>query len=105
MARPSLEHVAEIQWPGGKGANNKLESTQERIGRKLLGASAIVAGVAVRGDLGWRKLGNFKYGLEEGEEDHNQSISGWKKAIREVNKDDWLAEGSRPCAVVTAFSS
>ena len=27
-----------------------------RVGRRLLGASNIVAGVAVQGDLGWRKL-------------------------------------------------
>ena len=34
----------------------KLEAVQDRIGRKLLGASNTVAGVAVRGDLGWRRL-------------------------------------------------
>ena len=33
-----------------------LEAVQERVGRKLLGASRSVAGVAVQGDLGWKKL-------------------------------------------------
>ena len=34
----------------------KLESAQIRVGRRLLGTSNIIAGVAVQGDLGWRKL-------------------------------------------------
>ena len=33
-------------------ACRKLESAQMRVGRKLLGANNIVAGVAVQGDLG-----------------------------------------------------
>ena len=56
LARPGLEHAAEVWWPGGKTVNRKLEAVQERIGRRLLGASRTVAGAAVRGDLGWRKL-------------------------------------------------
>ena len=56
LARPGLEHAAEVWWPGGKTVNRKLEAVQERIGRRLLGASGTVAGAAVRGDLGWRKL-------------------------------------------------
>ena len=56
LARPGLEHAAEIWWPGGKAANKKLEAVQDKVGRRLLGASRTVAGVAVRGDLGWRKL-------------------------------------------------
>ena len=51
-----IEHAAEVWWPGGKTVNRKLEAVQERIGRRLLGASRTVAGAAVRGDLGWRKL-------------------------------------------------
>ncbi len=51
-----VEHAAEIWWPGGKTADKKMEAVQERIGRRLLGASRTVAGAAVRGDLGWRKL-------------------------------------------------
>ena len=35
------------------------------MGRRLLGASNTVAGVAVQGDLGWRKLG--KEGRDEGD--------------------------------------
>ena len=34
----------------------KLESAQMRVGRRLLGASNTVAGVAVQGHLGCRKL-------------------------------------------------
>ena len=33
-----------------------LEKIQENIGRKLVGGSSTVAGVAVRGNMGWRKL-------------------------------------------------
>ena len=42
-----LEHAAEVWWPGGKVVGRKLEAVQDRIGRKLLGASKTVAGVAV----------------------------------------------------------
>ena len=56
LARPSLEHAAEIWWPGGKIANRNLEPVQEKVGKRLLGASRSVPGAAVRGDLGWRKL-------------------------------------------------
>ena len=33
----------------------KLESAQMRVGRRLLGASNTIAGVAVQGNLEWRK--------------------------------------------------
>ena len=33
-----------------------LKKIQENIGRKLVGGSSTVAGVVVRGNLGWRKL-------------------------------------------------
>ena len=56
LARPSLEHAAEVWWHGGKAARAKLEATQLKVGRRLLGASKTVAGVAVQGDPGWRKL-------------------------------------------------
>ena len=56
MARPSLEHAASVWWTGGKVANRKLEAVQERVGRKLLGASRTVAGAAIREDLGWKRL-------------------------------------------------
>ena len=56
LARPSLEHAASVWWTGGKVANRKLEAVQERVGRKLLGASRTVAGAAIRGDLGWKRL-------------------------------------------------
>ena len=41
---------------GGKAACKNLEKIQENNGRKLVGGSSTVAGAAVRGDLGWRKL-------------------------------------------------
>ena len=56
LARPSFEHAAEIWWPGGKTANRNLEAVQDKVGKRLLGASRSVAGAAVRDDLGWRKL-------------------------------------------------
>ena len=43
-------------WHDGKATRAKLEATQLKVGRRLLGASKTVAGVAVQGDLGWRKL-------------------------------------------------
>ena len=41
---------------GEKAAYKNLEKNQENIGRILVGGSRTVAGVVVRGDLGWRKL-------------------------------------------------
>ena len=54
IGRPSVEHAAQMWWSGGHSACRKLESAQMRVGRRLLGASNI--GVAVQGNLGWRKL-------------------------------------------------
>ena len=56
MGRLSVEHAAEVLWSGGRSAYRKLESGQMRVGRRLLGESNTVAGVAVQGDLEWRKL-------------------------------------------------
>ena len=44
LARPSIEHAASVWWTGGNVANKRLEAVQERVGRKLLGASRSVAG-------------------------------------------------------------
>ena len=41
-------------------------SKQMGLGRKLLGASSTVAGVAVHRDLGWRKLERRKKCCREG---------------------------------------
>ena len=54
--RPSVEHAAEEWWSGGHSVCRKMESAQMRVGRRLLRASNIVAGVAVQGDVGWKKL-------------------------------------------------
>ncbi len=48
-----IEHAQEVWWRGGKVSRRKLEAVQERVGRKLVGGSRSVAGVAVRGELGW----------------------------------------------------
>ena len=56
IGRQSVEHAAEVWWSGGCSACRKLESAQRRVGRRLLGATNTVAGVAVPRDLGWRKL-------------------------------------------------
>ena len=37
-------------------ASRKVETTQMRVGKILLGANNTVVGVAVQGDQGWRKL-------------------------------------------------
>ena len=38
-----------------------------KMGRRLLGASNTVAGVAVQGDLGWRKLEERREEMNEGD--------------------------------------
>ena len=55
MARPSLKHAAEVWWPGDKIIGRKLESVQEKVGKKLLGASDNGRGGSVC-ELGWKKL-------------------------------------------------
>ncbi len=57
LARLSMEYAAEVWLTRGHSACGKLESAQTKMGRRLLGASNTVAGVAVQGDLGWRMLG------------------------------------------------
>ena len=52
-----MEYAAEVWWTGGHSACRKL---LYRIGRRLLGASNTVAGVAVQGDLRWRKLEEWR---------------------------------------------
>ena len=51
-----MKHAVEVWWLGEHSACRKLESAQMRVGRRLLGASNTVAGMAVQGDLGWKKL-------------------------------------------------
>ena len=34
-----VEHAASVWWTGGKIASKRLEAVQDRVGRKLLGAS------------------------------------------------------------------
>ena len=45
-----MEYAAEVWWVGGRSACRKLESSQMKMGRRLLGASNTAAGVAVQGD-------------------------------------------------------
>ena len=47
-----------LKYGGQEGRQHARtwKKIQENIGRKLVGGSSTVAGVAVRGDLGWRKL-------------------------------------------------
>ena len=49
-----MEYAAELWWTGGS-ACRKFELSRMKMGRRLLEASNTVAGVAVQGDLGWRK--------------------------------------------------
>ena len=39
LARPSLEHTASVWWTGGKIVSKKLEADQDRVSKKVLGAS------------------------------------------------------------------
>ena len=55
LARPSTQYAAEVCLTGGRSACRKLGLPQMKIGRRLLGESNRVAGVAVQGDLGSRK--------------------------------------------------
>ena len=55
LVRPNMEYAEEVWCTGGNGACWKLESSQMKMGRRLLGPSNTVAGVAVQGDLGWTK--------------------------------------------------
>ena len=47
LARPSMEYATEVRWAGGHSACKKLESSQMKMGRRLLGACNTVAGVVV----------------------------------------------------------
>ena len=51
-----MEYAAKVWWTGGCNACRKLELSQMKMVRILLGASNTVAKVVVQGDLGWRKL-------------------------------------------------
>ena len=42
-----MEYAAEVWWTGGRSTCRKLESSQMKMGRRLLGPSNIVTGVAV----------------------------------------------------------
>ena len=55
LARPCTEYAAEVCWTGGHSACRKLGLPQMKIGRRLLGESNRVAGVAVQGDVVWSK--------------------------------------------------
>ena len=58
-----------------EGSMQELENIQEILG-KLVGGSSTVAGGAVRGDLGWRKL-------EERREE--KKLFGWR--LQRVSED------------------
>ena len=53
LAKSGLEHGCQVWWTRRKAAcKNNVKKIQENIGRKLVGRSSKVAGVAVREDLG-----------------------------------------------------
>ena len=52
-----MEYAIAIWWSGGESsAHRKRELSQMSMNRRLLKASGSIAGVAVQGDLEWRKL-------------------------------------------------
>ncbi len=65
----------------GEGCSTcrRFESSKMKMGRRLLGASNTVSGVAVQGDLGWRKM-------EERREEMKvvvvKRLSCWKRTDR-----------------------
>ena len=52
-----------------------------RVGRRLLGASSTVAGVAVQGDLGWKKLDERREGTKV--------LFGRRLGVMEERRVDW----------------
>ncbi|SMN01538.1 hypothetical protein SPONN_2617 [uncultured Candidatus Thioglobus sp.] len=112
LGRPTVEHAGEVWCTGGKTARKKLDSIQGRIGRRLLGCSATVAGVAVRGELGWwsleerRERKKVLYGkrvVELGDErlvnrvvDHVSNVGGmgWWKEFEDLKEKYGGIEGS-----------
>ena len=75
-------------WSMQHRACRKLESTQMRVGRRLLGASNIVAEVAVQRELGWRKL-------EERREEMKMLFGKSGRDGRESTGDDGDGETKR----------
>ncbi len=53
---PAVNYAAEVRWKGTKAQQKKLDTVQEQVGRKILGASRSMASCAVRGELGWRTM-------------------------------------------------
>ena len=98
LARPSLEHAASVWWTGGKVASKRLEAVQDRVGRRLLGASRSVAGVAVRGDLGWKKLEERReekkmlYGRRVERLDDRRLVKMIMKKMRDYGSASWQGE-------------
>ena len=89
LGRPAVEHAGEVWWSGGR---KKLELVQERIGRRLLGCSATVAGVAVRGELGWWSLGERKklvYGKKVDQFDENRLVAKVVACAKEIGGKGW----------------
>ena len=85
LGRLVVEHAGEVWWTGGGGGlRKKLDLVQERIGRRLLGCSATVAGVAVRGELGWWSLGERREGKKVGQFDESRLVAKVVSCAKEV---------------------
>lgn len=76
----------------------KLEAVQERVGRRLLGGSRSVAGIAVRGELGWWSLeerreekkllyGRRFYGMED-----DRLVKKVMECVKRVGPIGWWGE-------------
>ena len=82
----------------GNVANKRLEAVQERVGRKLLGASRSVAGVAVRGDLGWKKLEERReekkvlYGRRVERLDDSRLVKARMEKMQDCGSVSWQGE-------------
>ena len=81
LARPCLECAFEVWWTGWKAVCKNLEKIQENTGRKLVGGSSTVAGGAVRGNLGWRKL--------EERREEKKLLFGWSLQRISENRIVW----------------
>ena len=98
LARPAIEHAAEVWWIRGKVVRRKLEAVQERVGRRLLMSGPTVAGVAVRGEFGWwsleerRQRKKLLFGRRFGEMDDSRLVKRMMRCLVEAGGVGWWEE-------------
>ena len=82
----------------GRQHARTLKKNQENIDKKLVGGSSIIAGVAVRRDLGWRKLEERRkekkllFGLRLQRMSEDRQVSEENCSFVKNDCDGWWAE-------------